>query len=122
LSTNTLVTTTANAAQAVAPPNNVPYPSYTLSFTAVNSDPLTGITTATYSVAESPAVSGALAPVTVTYPTATPASITVTSIPGLTFTISGTPKLNDTVSLDARPSMFSVLDDAIADIASRAKQ
>ncbi len=115
---NTLVTTTANAALAVAPPNNVPYPSYTLSFTAVNSDPLTGITTATYSVAENPAVSGALAPVTVTYPTATPASITVTSIPGLSFTISGTPKLNDTVSIDARPSIFSVLDDAISDIAS----
>ncbi|MBP9907460.1 MAG: flagellar hook-associated protein 3, partial [Rhodoferax sp.] len=64
------------------------------------------------------AVSGALAPVTVTYPTATPASITVTSIPGLSFTISGTPKLNDTVSIDARPSIFSVLDDAISDIAS----
>jgi len=84
----------------------------------VTDDPVTGLTTAIYSTTENPSVSGVIAPVTVTYPIGSNPSLTISSVPGLSFTVSGTPKTNDTIRLDARPSVFSVLDDAIADIAS----
>lgn len=113
------VKATAAAAAAVAPPNNVPYPRYTVAFTAVDSTTVPGTTTATYSITETPSVTplGAPAPfanVTVSYPTGT--SFDVTAVPGLSMTIKGTPKVNDTVTIDSSPSVFSVLDDAIKNI------
>ena len=113
------VKATAAAAAAVASPNNVPYPSYTLAFTAVDSTTVPGTTTATYSITETPSVTplGSPAPfsnVTVSYPTGT--KFDVTAVPGLSMTITGTPKVNDTVTIDASPSVFSVLDDAIKNI------
>jgi len=113
------VKATAAAAAAVASPNNVPYPSYTLAFTAVDSTTVPGTTTATYSITETPSVTplGSPAPfsnVTVSYPTGT--KFDVTAVPGLSLTITGTPKVNDTVTIDASPSVFSVLDDAIKNI------
>jgi len=115
----TTVKDTAAAAAAVASPNNVPYPSYTLAFTAVDSTTVPGTTTATYSITETPSVTplGSPAPfsnVTVSYPTGT--KFDVTAVPGLSMTITGTPKVNDTVTIDASPSVFSVLDDAIKNI------
>ena len=115
------VSATATAAAAVAPPNNVPYPKYTLTFGVVTPDPinpLTGPSTTSYTIVENPAVSGALTPVPipVTFTPGKSTSITVTQVPGLKFTITGTPKANDTVTIDAQPSIFSVLDDAILNI------
>lgn len=113
------VTATAAAAAAVAAPNNVPYPSYTLAFTAVDSTTVPGTTTATYSITETPSVTplGAPAPfanVTVSFPTGS--SFDVTAVPGMSLTIKGTPKVNDTITIDSSPSVFSVLDDAIKNI------
>jgi len=115
------VKATADAAAAVAAPNNAPYPSYTLGVTAVDSTTVPGTTTATYSITETPSVTplGSPAPfanVTVSYPTGT--SFDVTAIPGLSLTITGTPKVNDTITVNASPSVFSVLDDAIKNIKS----
>ena len=108
------VSATAAAAQAVAPPNNVPYPKYTVAFTAVDTTTVPGTTTATYTTSEVPPVSGVIAAVTISYPTDT--SITVATLPGLSFNITGTPKVNDTITIDSSASVFSVLDDAIRDI------
>ncbi len=84
------VTTTANAAAAVAPPNNVPYPSYTLTFGPVVPDPinpLTGPSTTSYTITETPSVSGALTPIPipVTFTPDAANNIAVTQIPGLSF-------------------------------------
>ena len=43
-------------------------------------------------------------------------SIAITAMPGLSMTITGTPEVGDTVTVDTSPSIFSVLDDAIRDI------
>ncbi|MDO9195094.1 flagellar hook-associated protein FlgL [Rhodoferax sp.] len=94
------------------------YPSYTIAFTAVDTTTTPGTTTATYSITENPAVSGAIAPVTVSYPTNK--SIAVTAMPGLSLTITGTPAVGDTVTVEPSPSIFSVLDNAIRDIGSAA--
>lgn len=115
--TNTAtVSATANAATAAT---GVPYPKYGVTFTAVDSTTTPGTTTLTYSVTETPSVTplGApapFAPVTISYPSATAAPIT--GIPGLSFSVSGTPAVGDSITIDARPSIFSVLDDAIRDI------
>jgi flagellar hook-associated protein 3 FlgL len=85
-----------------------------VAFTAVDSTTVPGTTTATYSITENPAVSGAIAPVTVSYPTSQ--SLSVTAVPGLSFSITGTPRAGDSVSISASASVFSVLDDAIRDI------
>ncbi|WP_180124729.1 flagellar hook-associated protein FlgL [Rhodoferax sp. BLA1] len=108
------VKATADAAAAVAPPNNVPYPSYAIAFTAVDSTTVPGTTTATYSITETPAVNPPSAPVTVSYPTGT--TFDITGIPGMSLTVKGTPKVNDTVTIDSSASVFSVLDDAIKNI------
>ncbi|WP_114972589.1 flagellar hook-associated protein FlgL [Rhodoferax ferrireducens] len=94
------------------------YPSYTIAFTAVDTTTTPGTTTATYSITENPAVSGVIAPVTVSYASNT--SIAVTAMPGLALTITGTPAVGDSITVDPSPSIFSVLDDAIRDIGSAA--
>jgi flagellar hook-associated protein 3 FlgL len=88
--------------------------SYTISFTSVTST--AGNTTANYSIASSavPAVPN----VTGTRTYTTGQNFTVTEMPGLSLTITGTPTLTDTVKVEASPSLFSVLDDAIKDIGS----
>lgn len=117
--TNT-ATVAATAAAATAA-TGVPYPSYSISFTAVDSTTTPGTTTATYSITETPSVTplGApapFAPVTISYPSSTAAPIT--GIPGLSFSVSGTPAVGDTITINERPSIFSVLDDAIKNIGS----
>lgn len=114
-----VVATTAAASAAVLPASAAKeYPSYTVKFDTVVPDPTTGLTTATYSITEVPPVSaGIVSPApSVTFTTGKPANITVTSVPGLSFTITGTPAQNDVVTIDTNPSIFSVLDDAIRDI------
>ncbi len=119
LTNRALVTATATAAEALG----APYPSYTLTFGVVTPDPvnpLTGPSTVTYTIVENPTVSAGF-PITSAAISFTPGKSTtigVTEVPGLKFTITGTPKENDTVTIDASPSVFSVLDDAIHDISS----
>jgi flagellar hook-associated protein 3 FlgL len=119
---NVAVTNTATVgltAKAATAATGVPYPSYGVTFTAVDSTTTPGTTTLTYSVTETPSVTplGApapFAPVTVSYPST--AAAPITGIPGVSFSVSGTPAVGDSITIDARPSIFSVLDDAIKNI------
>lgn len=113
------VAATAAAATTAIP--SVPFPTYTIQFTGIDTTTTPGTTAATYSIIETPSVNpigapAAFTPVTVSYPTGTAANIEVTAIPGLKFTITGTPAMDDNVTIDASPSIFSVMDDAIRDI------
>lgn len=117
--TVTNTATVAATAKAATAATGVPYPKYDIGFTAVDSTTTPGTTTLTYTITETPSVTplGApapFAPVTISYPSNTAAPIN--GIPGLSFTVTGTPAVGDTISINARPSIFSVLDDAIKNI------
>lgn len=121
---NVVVTNTATVAATAAAATaatGVPYPTYSISFTAVDSTTTPGTTTATYTITETPSVTplgtpAPFAPVNISYASGTAAPIT--GIPGLSFSVSGTPAVGDTITLNERPSIFSVLDDAIKNISS----
>jgi flagellar hook-associated protein 3 FlgL len=122
-------TATLSAATAGAPA----YPTYTVAFSNVTSNPLTGMTSVDYAITESPSVSGAalITPATATYKTGEASKIAITGIPGLSFNISGKPPVTDkasgavvigspangdTITITPKASVFSVLDTAITDI------
>ena len=119
---NVVVTNTATVAATAAAAfaaTGVPYPVYSISFTAVDSTTTPGTTTATYTITETPSVTplGApapFAPVNISYPSNT--AVAITTIPGLSFSFTGTPAVGDTITINERPSIFSVLDDAIKNI------
>lgn len=92
------------------PPTAPTGASYAISFTSVTA--AAGNTTVGYNIVDS--VSGVTTAGSKTY--TTDKSFTVTEMPGLSMSITGTPSLADTVKVDASPSLFSVLDDAINDI------
>lgn len=88
---------------------------YAISITGVDTTTVPGTTTVTYDIAENPNVTGPFNG-TASYPSNTAANIAVTAIPGLSISIRGAPVVGDTMTLDPRPSIFSVLDDAINNI------
>ena len=92
---------------------------YAISITGVDTTTVPGQTTVTYDIAENPNVSGPFSG-SASYPSNTAANIAVTQIPGLSLSIKGAPVVGDTMSVDPRPSIFSVLDDAIRDIGNAA--
>lgn len=93
---------------------------YTLSFTglALNT-PAPGTTTATYTITNdttgAPPTSA-----TATFASDKPATITVTGVPGLEFTLKGTPASGDTITLEPSSSLFDTIDSAIRDIGGAA--
>lgn len=90
--------------------------SYALTITNVDTTTVPGTTTVTYDIAENPNVLGPFSG-SASYPTTTaPANFAVNAIPGLSINIRGAPAIGDVLTLDPRPSVFSVLDDAIRDI------
>lgn len=94
---------------------------YRLNITGVDTTTVPGTTTVTYDITEDP--SGAatvLSSVSASYPSNAPGSIVVTGMPGLSLTLTGTPAVGDTVTIDPSASLFSVLDDAIAGIGNAA--
>lgn len=95
------------------PPTAATGASYTISFTSVTA--AAGNTTASYDIVDSGS-GAAVATGTKTYSTGQ--SFTVTEMPGLSLTITGTPTVADTVKVESSPSLFSVLDDAISNIGS----
>jgi flagellar hook-associated protein 3 FlgL len=95
------------------PPTAATGASYTISFTSVTA--AAGNTTASYDIVDSGS-GAAVATGTKTYSTGQ--SFTVTEMPGLSLTITGTPALAEKVKVESSPSLFSVLDNAINDIGS----
>ncbi|WP_426305292.1 flagellar hook-associated protein FlgL [Acidovorax facilis] len=105
---------------AVTPvdPSLVTGDNYTIVFSAVGPGATPGTTTATYTLTNT--TTGAVSPAVVVpdYPTDKPVTISVASIPGLSFDIKGNPATGDTITLQPSPSMFSTMDSAIRDIRS----
>jgi flagellar hook-associated protein 3 FlgL len=104
---------------------------YKIHITGVTNTTAAGITTTdvAYDVYENPSdpFPGANAILsssigTASYPTAQPTSVPITGIPGMSFNISGTSAVGDTVTIEPNPSIFSVLDDAIRDIGGAANR
>lgn len=93
-------------------PSLVSGSSYAINITSVDTTSVPGTTTVTYDINESPNVSGPFSG-SASYPSNTPANFAVTQIPGLSMSIQGAPAVGDTIAVDPRPSIFSVLDDAI---------
>jgi flagellar hook-associated protein 3 FlgL len=89
--------------------------SYAITITGVDTTTVPGTTTVTYGITEAPNVLGPFAGSS-SYPSNTVANIAVTAIPGLSVSILGAPAVGDVLTLAPRPSIFSVLDDAIRDI------
>lgn len=89
---------------------------YTISIGVVDTTTVPGTTTVTYDVTENPNVGGPYTGLTASFPSDKPGSITVSAMPGLSLTLSGTPAVGDTVKVDPSASIFSVLDNAIRDI------
>jgi flagellar hook-associated protein 3 FlgL len=132
VSNSATVASTAALAQATA--GNPDYPSYTITFTALDSTTVPGTTTVTYDITETPSVSGPsplVSGATASYATGSSAKIAITGVPGLTFningippttdkdngaTVIGSPAVGDTVNVNFKRSVFSVLDTAINDI------
>jgi flagellar hook-associated protein 3 FlgL len=100
-------------------PSLVSGSAYTISISGVDTTTLPGTTTVTYNIAENPNVGGPYSG-SASYLSNTTANIAVTAIPGLSVNITGSPAVGDTIALDPRPSVFSVLDDAIRDIGNAA--
>lgn len=90
---------------------------YAINITGVDTTTVPGTTTVTYDIAENPNVTGPFSGSS-SYPSNSAANIAVTAIPGLSISILGAPAVGDTMSIDPRPSVFSVMDDAIRDIGS----
>lgn len=88
---------------------------YAITITGVDTTTVPGTTTVTYDIAENPNVLGPFSGSS-SYPSNRPANIAVTAIPGLSINVRGAPVVGDVLTLDPRPSVFSVLDDAIRDI------
>ena len=135
--TNT-TTVASTAALAQATPGAPDYPKYDITFTALDSTTTPGTTTVTYNIVETPPVSGPgplVSGATASYPTGGPASFDITGIPGMSFTVKGSPPasdkttgatiigspaVGDTISVEPKRSVFSVMDTAIKDIGSAA--
>ena len=111
----------------VTDPTLVTQSKYVITIDSVVPGTTLGTSTATYSIAEVPATDPAFpkGPLTVVdYPSNKPVSIPINDVfngpgqglPGLSFTITGTPAAGDTITVDPSPSIFSVMDDAIRDL------
>ena len=91
---------------------------YSLTIGSVDTTTAPGTTTVTYDVTENPNVTGPFLGLTASYPSTQTGSIAVTTLPGLSLTLSGTPAPGDKLTVAPSASLFSVLDDAIRDIGS----
>jgi len=149
VSTSTIPTgrtlTTGNV--TVTDSSKVTTATYKITFGPVTAGATAGTSSTSYTIEEIPAAGASpvwgtpnppgpnLPPYTVgpftvpDYPTGKAVSIpiadqagppAITGMPGLSLTITGTPAAGDVVTVDPRPSIFSVMDNAIRDIGSAA--
>ncbi len=98
------------------PPTLVTSSAYKISNIAVNAVvPANGNSTATYDIETLPATIPPT-PTNISVPSYPTGPLQITAIPGRIITITGTPAVGDTVTIEPSPSLFSVLDNAIRDI------
>ena len=96
---------------------------YTINVTGVDSTTVPGTTTVTYDVTENPNVGGPYNNITASFPTSSSGgSFTVSAMPGLSMTVTGTPAVGDTMTVTPSDSVFSTLEIAANDIGSAANQ
>ena len=96
--------------------------SYRIDFTAVGPGATPGTLSATYTITNT-SITPTPTPVTVTAPDFDPdkgGTISVTGVPGLSFSISGKPAVGDAITLQPSPSLMSSLDSAIKGIGGAA--
>jgi len=95
--------------------NTVTGGSYTITFGPLTAGATTGTSTISYTLTAS-GLTPAPPPLNVPvpdFPTGKPLNIGVTSVPGLSFEIKGTPASGDTITLQPSASLFNTLDKAI---------
>ena len=95
---------------------------YTVSVTGVDSTTTPGTTTVTYDVTENPNVGGPFTGITASYPSNQTGSFTVSAMPGLSMTVTGTPAVGDSMTVTPSSSLFTTLDKAVTDIGSATDQ
>ena len=97
-------------------PSLVTGDNYQVVFSGVGPGATPGTLTATYTITNT-TTAVSLPPVTVPdFPDDKPVTIGITTIPGLSFEIKGTPANGDTVTLEPSSSVFSVMDTAVREI------
>ena len=97
-------------------PSLVTGDNYQVVFSGVGPGATPGTLTATYTITNT-TTAVSLPPVTVPdFPADKPVTIGITTIPGLSFEIKGTPANGDTVTLEPSSSVFSVMDTAVREI------
>jgi flagellar hook-associated protein 3 FlgL len=122
-------TATLSAATAGAPE----YPTYTVAFSNITANTVTGMSTVDYTITETPLVSAGPFVTTTSAPfkTGETTKIAITGFPGMSINVTGTPPVTDkttgavvigspangdTITITPKASVFSVLDTAITDI------
>jgi flagellar hook-associated protein 3 FlgL len=93
--------------------------SYKVTITAVDTTTTPGTTTVSYDLMTTPPGT-TVAQVAPGYPTSQQANIAIAGLPGLGLNLNGTPAVGDIITIDPKPSVFSVMDDAIRDIGAAA--
>ena len=97
-------------------PSLVTGDNYQVVFSGVGPGATPGTLTATYTITNT-TTAVSLPPVTVPdFPADKPVTIGITTIPGLSLEIKGTPANGDTVTLEPSSSVFSVMDTAVREI------
>jgi flagellar hook-associated protein 3 FlgL len=93
--------------------------SYQVAVTNVDTTTTPGTTVVTYDLTTTPPGTTATQ-VAPGYPSNQQANIAIVGMAGLGLNLTGTPVVGDTVKIDPKPSIFSVMDDAIRDIGGAA--
>lgn len=98
-------------------PSAVTGDNYTITFSAVGPGATAGTLTAQYTITNTTTLATVAGPVTIPdFPENTPLDLNITTIPGLSFNIKGTPATGDTIDFEPVPSILSVIDSAITDM------
>ncbi|RFO95055.1 flagellar hook-associated protein 3 [Rhodoferax lacus] len=74
--------------------------------------------TVTYSITETPVTGAPTTTAGVTAPWTAAGGFNVTTMPGLSLTVNGTPAAGDTVTVDPNSSVFATLDHAVTDLSA----
>jgi flagellar hook-associated protein 3 FlgL len=101
-------------------PSLVTGDNYQIVFSGVGPGATPGTLTATYTITDTTTAVSQPAVTIPDFPADKPMTVNVTSIPGLSFDMKGTPANGDTINLAPSSSLFSVVDTAVREIGSAA--